>query len=337
MNFIFEKINKYFNFWEQMLNSNNKKGLGNINKYSENLICEILNKLNFWDLTNANKEKNNIAGYDLITKKYKILVQVTSNSNISEKIKDTIKKTDLIQNDKFTLKIVFLKFNINKKIFNSNKFVTEHIHFDIKKDILCFDSISTDILNANIEKQQEILNILEKYFSDVNFFDKENMFSQLAQTIQILVEFNKNKDNNFNKLKNENFNIFDISKKISYNNLSIKIQKIIDDYKIYVSILDEIYDQIAANGSISGNSILNLINKKYLDSIQDKEKQINSNLIYDDIFEKLRKIVINSINYSEQKISLEDLNWTLDLILVDAFIKCKIFEEPPKEENNDNK
>ncbi|NLM17904.1 MAG: hypothetical protein GX221_09325 [Candidatus Riflebacteria bacterium] len=46
----------------------------------------------------------------------------------------------------------------------------------------------------------------------------------------------------------------------------------------------------------------------------------------------LIKIVINSSNY--KKIPPEELNSCIDIVAVDAFIRCKIFENPESHNKN---
>ncbi len=121
-----------------------------------------------------------------------------------------------------------------------------------------------------------------------------------------------------------------ISEKITYN--SIKRNRfLIDEYKIYYSKINSLYEELEKQGSFKKDKLLRNIKNIYLkakgDYVNGQADVItivrkNADNIIDDIQEKLLESLGNSIE--------EDISFELDVILVDAFIRCKILEKPPK-------
>jgi hypothetical protein len=70
-------------------------------------------------------------------------------------------------------------------------------------------------------------------------------------------------------------------------------------------------------------AILNKINKLY----RDNSKIIkNSDELYDKIIKDVISIIKNSANYVE--IPDDELDLCVEILTVDAFIRCKIFKNP---------
>ena len=117
--------------------------------------------------------------------------------------------------------------------------------------------------------------------------------------------------------------MFEIEEKIEFNNLK-EVKDTIQDYAIYSAKLNNIYEEFDKEGINASLSILAEIKDKY---VKCKNKYKNSPVeIFEGIFLEVKQFVINSKNY--QKIQEEELNYCIRIIIVDAFLKCKIFENP---------
>ena len=128
----------------------------------------------------------------------------------------------------------------------------------------------------------------------------------------------------------EKLNVFDPKIKISYNSIKRNVS-LIQEYKVYHKKINTLYDELEKQGSIKKERLLNIIRNTYievkgkytLDSLNELEIiKLNSDNIIDDIFETL---------YSKMKDSQfweEDIILGIRLIMVDAFMRCKILEEP---------
>jgi len=126
---------------------------------------------------------------------------------------------------------------------------------------------------------------------------------------------------------------FEIGKKISYN--SIKRNKsLIERYKAYYYILNNLYSELEEQGSFKKVKLLRNIENiylkvkgKYVNGEGDEMKIIRENA--DNIFEDVQKKICETLKEEV----VENIMFEIDLIMVDAFMRCKILEEPPKDDN----
>lgn len=130
--------------------------------------------------------------------------------------------------------------------------------------------------------------------------------------------------------ESESLNSIKPKEKIKFNELKRNIS-IINEYKVFSGKINKLYDELELQGSIKKEKLLASINSIYLrvkgGYILDSSSplsiiQQNSDNIFDDVYNEL---------YSKmEESSLFDENIVLGirLIMVDAFIRCKILEEP---------
>ena len=155
--------------------------------------------------------------------------------------------------------------------------------------------------------------------------------SMLVNTINAIANINMD-----DLQESENLNVIDPQNKIKYNSIKINAS-LIQEYKVYHKKINSLYDELELQGSIKKEKLLNNINQIYirvkgryvLDS-DDKIEIIrrNADNIFDDVFDELYTKMEGSNFYDE------DIILGIRLIMVDAFLRCKILEEPLK---NDNK
>ena len=62
---------------ESYIRLSNKINMYDINIVSENFFCNLLNVLYDYKLINKNREERNAAGFDLISRENRIIIQVT--------------------------------------------------------------------------------------------------------------------------------------------------------------------------------------------------------------------------------------------------------------------
>jgi hypothetical protein len=126
-------------------------------------------------------------------------------------------------------------------------------------------------------------------------------------------------------------NVPNVDSKISYNNI-VRYAPIIQVYAAYHGKLNAIYEEIEKHGSYKKHNLLKNINTLYL---KEKGKyqtidKIRENA--DNIIEHIENELWNIINTSSNKIELdyETVYMSVLIILVDAFMRCNILEEPQK-------
>ena len=122
----------------------------------------------------------------------------------------------------------------------------------------------------------------------------------------------------------------DTEEKILYNNV-ITYKPIIEEFSIYQGKLNGIYDEIEKQGSSKKSFLLQNIKTLYL---KEKGKYVNieairdnADLIFENIENEIWKILESSSNLSPS-LPIEAIRMGILIVMVDAFMRCKILEEP---------
>lgn len=123
---------------------------------------------------------------------------------------------------------------------------------------------------------------------------------------------------------------FDPNDKITYNCIK-RNYSFINEYKVYHTKVNSIYNELEFQGSLRKDRLLSNIRQVYLEVkgkyVLDSKKPMdivraNADNIMDEVYDSLIQKV-NGCSLFE-----EDLVWGVRLVMVDAFIRCKILEEP---------
>lgn len=125
-------------------------------------------------------------------------------------------------------------------------------------------------------------------------------------------------------------NAFKISDKIEFN--SVKRNKpLIEEYSHFYGKINALYCELEDSGSFKKDKLLRNIRQiyvrvkgQYLAEVTD-ELQINA----DNIFEAVEEELLSLID-EKQPSSKEDIGFAIPIIMVDAFMRCEILEEPSK-------
>lgn len=309
----------YFNVIEERLNllaerikSRGRLNMLELNIHAESFYQHFLNELYGWSVKNENEIKQNAEAIDLIDHINKLVLQVSATSS-KQKIESSLSK-DSIKNYKgYTFKFVSIARDSDE--LRKDTFKNPHgIAFNPASDIIDKNSILSKIRGLNINDQERIYKFIKKEL--VNEIDPLKLESNLATVINILSKEDWNKKEPVGEI-----NGFEIDRKITHNNLnSAKI--IINDYSLHYSRVDKIYTEFDAQGSNKSNSVLSTIRQEYA--------KLKGNLSDDELFftviSKVQEKVLNSSNYTS--IPFDELELCINILVVDAFIRCKIFENP---------
>ena len=138
---------------------------------------------------------------------------------------------------------------------------------------------------------------------------------------------------------NENSNnevpeIFNIEHKIEYNSV-IRNKPLIDEYKVFYTKIASLYSELELQGSFKKENLLRNIRKiylkvkgKYAGSAKNSITLVQDNA--DNIIEDVEEALMESCE-SYKTLSDEDVSFGVSIIMVDAFMRCKILEEPPRQ------
>lgn len=312
----------YFNYIEEKLNtlsyrikSRSKLNLLELNIHSEVFFASLMSKIFNYSLENMNALIQNAEAIDLIDKKNRIIIQVSATCS-KQKIEDSLSKEILSTVSSYHF--MFIAITGDAKKLREKDFMNPYsVQFSPSKDIFDINSLLSIVLNLEITKQIDIYEFLKQELGfDVNIV---NVDTNLASIINILAKENLSMFSEAPEV-----NAFEIMKKIEFNKL-LSVQPIIDDYKIYYSKLDEKYKEFDKQGVNKSFSVLAIIRKQYN---LLKVHVTDPHELFFSIINSITGITKNSKNYV--MIPYEELEMCVSIIVVDAFIRCKIFENPKR-------
>ena len=309
----------YFNVIEERLNllalriiSRGRLNILDFHGHSENFYQYFLNEVYGWTVTNENDNKQNVEAIDLIDHPNKIVIQVSSTSS-KQKIESSLSKVSIKNYVGYTFKFVSIARDADD--LRKDTFKNPHgISFTPSTDIIDKNSILSKIRGLHINDQKRIYQFVKEEL--VAEIDPMKLESNLATVINILAKENWDKSESVAEI-----NSFEIDRKISHNNLNAT-KVIIDDYTVHYGRVDKIYTEFDSQGSNKSSSVLSTIRQEYA--------KAKSNLTDDQLFfaviSKVEEKILNSSNYTS--IPFDELELCINILVVDAFIRCKIFENP---------
>jgi hypothetical protein len=310
----FEFIQKHLNLLAMTINQNGKMNLLNHNLRAEVFYSEFFNILYGYALENMNKHEPNAEAIDLIDKKKHIIIQVSA-MNTKRKVQTALAKDKLAKYHNYSFK--FISISKDATSLKDKNFANPHsLLFDPSKDIHDVNSIIDDIrLLGDLDKVKEIYRFVKSQIGlEIDFVKLD---SNLATIINIL-----SKENWENQVKAPEIKPFEIQRKIDFNQL-VKVKPIIEEYSPFHGRVTSKYSEFDKMGSNKSKSVLNKIMKIYLSLLGDN----GPDEIFNSTCEKVASLVARSSNFEE--IPIDELELAVDILVVDAFVRCKIFENPP--------
>ena len=280
--------------------------------HSENFYRDFFNLLYGWELRNLNEIQQNVEGIDLVDEKHKLIVQISA-TNTKDKIESSLKKEILKKYKGYTFKFISIARNADK-LKDLPYHIPNGLNFTPKNDIYDVNTLLRKINGSSIEEFEKIWEFIKKELGSIGSNTK--ISSDLSTIISILA-----KENLDIITITETVNSFEIEKKIKFNKLNSS-RLLIEDYKIYYNLIEKIYsnyDEMGANKSLA---VLHTFRKEYIDNMSIYEG--------DDLYKIISKNIIKKIKNLNciENISEEELSLCVDILMVDAFIRCKIFENP---------
>jgi len=308
----------YFNFIEEKLSSLafriERRGKLNILDYhvhSENFYQYFMNILFNWHLENMNTKRHNIEAIDLIDKNNKIVIQVSATAT-KQKIESALNK-NLSNMNGYSFK--FISISQDAKKLRKLSYKNPHnLTFDPQLDIFDIDKLLNIIIYLDIERQKTIYDFIKKELGKET--DLTRVDSNLTRIINILA-----RENWDSETCNYQINAFEIDRKIEHNSLN-HAKTLIEEFAANSNRVDIIYKEFNQGGVNKSSSVLASIQNIY---ITNKASQSDDILFFNVISQVIHRIQ-NSTNY--MTIPFEELELCVNIIVVDAFIRCKIFENP---------
>ncbi len=279
-------------------------------QHAENFYLHFFKVLFDWELQNLNVVHQNAAGADLVDTTNNIIVQVSATAT-KQKIESALAK-NLSTYKGYSFK--FISISKDAKDLRTKTFSNPHnLIFSPAEDIFDIHTLLALISVMDTDRQKEVYEFLKKELKSEP--DPEKVESNLTTIIKILSKEDWSKGVLC-------FEIipYDIETKISYNQLDTA-KALIDDYKIHYPRIDKIYSDYNKQGVNKSSSILNGIRMEYL-----MLEAVSPDQCFLSIIEKVTQKIRASANYTP--FPDEELSQCVQILVVDAFIRCKIFKNP---------
>lgn len=212
--------------------------------------------------------------------------------------------------------------------YNASMTDKERAHFD--NLILLCDECHTIIDNKENEGKYPVSLLKEWKKNHESKFLHEQLRnpSLLMQAISAIADADFENDT----VNDESLQTFGIPDKISYNHIK-RNKCLIEEYGGYYGKINSLYGELESQGSFKKEKLLRNIRAAYLKTkgrytqgasdpmpiIQEKADDI-----IEDVENEFLSLVADTNKYRE------DISFGISVVLVDAFMRCKILEEPPK-------
>ncbi|RXP52254.1 hypothetical protein EC396_11405 [Lutibacter sp. HS1-25] len=308
----FEYIDEKIHVLAHRIQTKGKLNILNLHLHSENFYLHFFNLLYSYELVNLNSNTQNVEAIDLIDHKNKIIFQVSATCT-KQKIESTLSKNIFKKYSGYNFK--FISISIDATDLRTKTFSNPHsVSFDPKNDIFDIKTILNFILTKNIKSQKELYEFIKDELGGE--IDIIKLDSNLATIINIL-SLEKWDDSHID----DNSNSFEIERKIQFNELD-EAREVIEEFCVYYKKVDEKYTEFDLLGANKSNSVLNSIKKEY----RKLKKTVNKDDIFFNTIENIKNKVLISNNL--ENIPIDEIELCIDILVVDAFIRCKIFENP---------
>lgn len=307
----------YFNYVEERLavlsyriEVRSKLNILDLHLHSEDFYLHFLNRVFGWRLENVNAFAPNTEAIDLIDRDRKIIIQVSATAT-KQKVESALAKDSLSSYEGYNFK--FVSISKDASHLRGDRFSNPHeLTFDPKSDVLDIPSILKAIKSLDISDQRGVHDFIREELGEQ--VSPERIETNLATVVTILAK---------EDLAIAGFQVkaFEVERKIDFNKLSAA-KIIINDYVVHHARVNRIYSEFAKQGANKSLSVLNAIRTVYLSN--------KPALSGDDLFFKVIDALIEKVQSSKnyQSIPLEELELCVNILAVDAFIRCKIFENP---------
>ncbi|MFT7158619.1 MAG: hypothetical protein ACI8Q1_003652 [Parvicella sp.] len=253
--------NPYYDYIDEHLHINahrietaGKLNLLNLHSHSENFYLHFFNLLYEFELINLNDKIQNVEAIDLIDHKNNLIVQVSATCT-KQKIEKTLEK-DIFKNyPKYSFK--FISISKDATTLRTNTFKNPHsITFNPSTDIYDLTFILRNILSFDPFKMKQVYEFIKAELgSDIDIIKLD---SNLAKVINILATQNWDDAN-----KSDSVNLFEIDRKISFNDLD-EAKGTIEEYSLFHDRVESKYSEFDSLGLNKSNSVLASIKRKYI-------------------------------------------------------------------------
>lgn len=289
-----------------------------LNIHCEDFYARLLNLLLDYSLTNMNATQQNAASIDLIDTANKVILQVSSTAT-QDKIQTALSHARLVPYAGYNFRFVSISKDaaeLKKKSFNNPCGLV----FSASDDIIDLKTISALILHKPPRMLQSIYSFLRDELPQGDALPPSE--TNIAALIKILG------DEDLGHGSQNGASIpFNVEEKIQFNNLDAA-EELIELYAIYQPRIEKLYAGFDVAGKNRSTSILGMFQSTYL---KLKVAGYKNDDLFFEIVEAVIEMAKSSSNYSPT--SPEELELCVQVLAVDAFVRCRIFRNPKVVQN----
>ncbi len=316
------KRQKYYNYIDEKLTTLSVRteragrlNLLSIHQHSENFYAAFFNLLFGFKLQNLNKIQHNVEAIDLIDDEKKIVIQVSATAKKS-KVEASLAKEIMRKYSSYEFYFISIARDADS-LRTKSYYNPFNVNFNPSQNIFDPTTILRKINSLeNIDKLEEMYTFIKKELGSSET-DIVRLDSNLSSIINILskVQFKE-------VVEDIQINSFQIDEKIRFNQLESS-RVTIEELCMYYRKVDEKYKEFDAMGMNKSMSVLRIISKLY----QGKKELIsNPDKIFSEVVKEIKEIIQESKNNPD--IPVEELDLCVEILVVDAFTRCKIFDNP---------
>lgn len=314
-------IKEYFAFVESKIRLGAKNNLLDENVLSESTFREIMNITFETDYKNANVIQSNYKGVDLVDHTNKKHCQVTSDKS-KGKIDDTISR---LPESLEGYHLYFLIFVIECKSIKGHDYDIDTTLFTPKEDIINLTDLLGYVMDLENEPLSQIYKICKSEMEEL-IIDVEMNESNLSKVISTIAKSELAYSKSSKKA-------FKYENKINHNKL-VNLKRVIKDISVYTLVIDGIYDAYDKESSNISLSVLSLVSSYYDEGVKNfsletpkvSDEFTKSDFIFEYVIDRCMEYIKNSNECND--IPYEEILLYVKIIVVNAFLRCDIFENP---------
>lgn len=287
---------------------------GRLNILDLNIHCEdfyagLLNLLYSYQLKNVNAYHQNAEGIDLVDSASKIVLQVSSIAT-KQKVNSALGK-DLSAYKGHGFR--FMSISKDASHLRKETYTNPHgLAFDPSNDIYDVAALLKVILHMGLPQQREVYDLLKDELGEERLKEQSN----LAEVINII-----SKEDLGGVAPGATAIDFNVDDKVTFNGLK-GAAGVVADYSLFHHVVDRIYAEFDSAGINKSKSVLDAFRTTY----HKLAVNYSGDELFFQIVEEVIKRVQESSNYTS--IPIDELQLCVNILAVDAFIRCKIFRNP---------
>lgn len=283
----------------------------NFNVHAENFYAGLLNQAFDYELKNLNAVEQNAPAIDLVDEGNKIVVQVSSTST-KEKVQSALSK---LKKEHSGFTFLFCPLVVDASRLRSLTYdLPKGVTFDPSVDVLDVPAILRRVSALSIDQMGSVCDLVTKEIP----FDEGG--TKLESNLAAIVDALSKEDLTYVEGIIE-VNPYELERKISFNQLD-GLRETVMEHSIHYSRLDRIYSEFDRGGVNKSAAVLGSLNSVYL---RLKNKHGSEDLFFKILDSAIDKVE-RSLNF--RSIPRDELELAVIVVVIDAFIRCKIFKNP---------